>query len=192
MLIGEQNSDRDFIIATESHQDRMVSALSEIDHQAFQQLQACVASPDCKYARSQMKDVFFTLVQCLISFCHRSETDRSTRYAACGICPLSQTLGVNTQRLAQVLKRSKSSVNAMLCEIGFVPAPSQIAGLSELGGKLGVEIGPDLRRWTIRVFCTSLKPIVLPGQEKDGCPDPGDDGWSVFKTAFGNEAWEFW
>jgi hypothetical protein len=151
----------------------MVTNLSESDREAFEQLQSCVGSRVCKYARSHIKPVFSNLLYLIMSFCHRSDHDRSRRYAACGVCPLSQTLGVNTQRLAEVLKRSKSSVNAMLCEIGFIPVASPSPDLAELKLTLRLQVCADLRRWTIRVFAPQR--VVLPEQQEDGW---NEDVWN--------------
>jgi hypothetical protein len=132
-----------------------------------------------------MHAVFISLLRVITSFCHRSQVDRSKRYAVCGVCPLSQALGVNTQQLAEVLKRSKSSVNAMLCAIGFVPAVCQTSSLLELECQLDLGADSDLRRWTIRVF-RPPQPMASPEavtdweQEFSGIAREFDDPWVDF------------
>jgi hypothetical protein len=41
----------------------------------------------------------------------------------CGICPLSSGLAVNTHQFAQLVNRSKSSVNGLFVQIGSQPSP---------------------------------------------------------------------
>jgi hypothetical protein len=45
------------------------------------------------------------------------------RCGAWGKCPLGDALAVNTQQPALLIKRSKSSVNALFAELGYFISP---------------------------------------------------------------------
>jgi hypothetical protein len=159
--------------------------LSAEDRTQYEQLKTYVGSPDVKYARFQKHNVFLEIMRRVISFCHHREVDKANRYVACGICPISGGVAVNTHQLALLLNRSKSAVNALLAEVGFVTIPISGNHMDELNRMTHVLIGSELRRWTIRQFSTT-KTIIPITQVHQPVAKPSEDKFlsNTFESGF--------
>jgi hypothetical protein len=126
----------------------MESHLSPEDAVLFDRLQKSVSSSRWKYNRNRKVQTLLDILSAVISFCTYRQEDSAKRFLACGICPMARGLATQTQSLARLLGRSKSSINGTFADMGYssvATTESECRCLHELG-----QCPRDVRKWTLR------------------------------------------
>jgi hypothetical protein len=126
--------------------------LSSDDRAHLERLQSFVRSPASKYNRNRKLSAFNEILTMICSFCDRHPDDRWKRCLVCGVCPLEcGALAVNTHQLTSFLKRSKSSINGVLADLGYVAVQVSDRDLGFLRAVLQkLDCCHEIRKWTIR------------------------------------------
>lgn len=146
-----------------------INLLERADRIKYRQLRKHLNQVTDKRHRNRKLTVLRNLLKEITEFAQRGDQDDWKRCCVCGVCQLSVGLAINSHQLRFLLKRTKSSLNGSLKQIGYVTLLARGDICQELKDFLPILKGnkAELRKWSVRVLRETENPDAAKCESED-------------------------
>lgn len=146
-----------------------INQLENEDRAKYRQLRKHLNHITNKRHRNRKLKVLQNMLKEILEYAQRGDRDDWKRCCVCGICQLSVGLAINSHQIQYLLRRTKSSINGSLKQIGYITQVTRGDICQELKDYMPMLRGnkTELRKWSVRVLREAEIPDAVNYETED-------------------------